>query len=228
MPVQAPGSIPAHTGKPGRSRPPPPRPRVYPRPHGEARSCATARRTEDGLSPPTRGSRRARRTGNGGGGSIPAHTGKPCHRLIGPAKATVYPRPHGEATASAVFNTLVCGLSPPTPPPTRGSLFGIWVPEWVTGSIPAHTGKPCHLLAGGDHMTVYPRPHGEATVSPGSPLTETGLSPPTRGSRATLTWATTSSGSIPAHTGKPALSSATMWPTRVYPRPHGEASRACT
>ena len=49
-------SIPAHTGKPrrptARRRPP----RVYPRPHGEARSGDDSPGQADGLSPPTRGS----------------------------------------------------------------------------------------------------------------------------------------------------------------------------
>ena len=71
------GSIPAHTGKPG------PRPRkvassaVYPRPHGEARRDHSVEQGNQGLSPPTRGSRPTSAAPEASRGSIPAHTGKP-------------------------------------------------------------------------------------------------------------------------------------------------------
>ena len=50
-----------------------------------------------------------------------------------------------------------------------------------------------------------------------------GLSPPTRGSHSESAPSSCTHGSIPAHTGKPWATRCGRSPTRVYPRPHGEA-----
>ena len=115
------------------------------------------------------------------------------------------------------------GLSPPT----RGSPPGRAVRRARPGSIPAHTGKPDE----GDDLrlavTVYPRPHGEAHGGDGDGGGERGLSPPTRGSLHRDRGAALVLGSIPAHTGKPVRQRRRIRSTRVYPRPHGEASLQC-
>ena len=132
------GSIPAHTGKPA---PCPGRCgalRVYPRPHGEAGLGRGAHAEPPGLSPPTRGSRRARSSGRRGTGSIPAHTGKPGSRSVRSSRLRVYPRPHGEALVGRRSRRAVIGLSPPT----RGSPPEIEAASGSIRSIPAHTGKP--------------------------------------------------------------------------------------
>ena len=152
------GSIPAHTGKPrcrwsrGRMR------RVYPRPHGEAAQRALAWLARHGLSPPTRGSPRHLGRRSLLLGSIPAHTGKPSRVAARASAARVYPRPHGEALTKSISVQLSDGLSPPT----RGSHPASLIGETVTGSIPAHTGKPSTRPDGRAAGPVYPRPHGEA------------------------------------------------------------------
>ena len=213
-------SIPAHTGKPPAECRTIFPAAVYPRPHGEARPVPLRHQDAQGLSPPTRGSRR------GGDGrrcrrrSIPAHTGKPPGARRTTGIISVYPRPHGEADGEAVEDPAERGLSPPT----RGSRnSGSWCPPEV-GSIPAHTGKPASRSSRRRPTPVYPRPHGEAKDATEHARRMYGLSPPTRGSPHRRDYAHQRSGSIPAHTGKPGSARTRADPPTVYPRPHGEAS----
>ena len=91
------GSIPAHAGKPSSPRVRWPPRRVYPRPRGEAKYLTRDLRSEDGLSPPTRGSHLVRDHIPVPTGSIPAHAGKPAPIPSGRHHPRVYPRPRGEA-----------------------------------------------------------------------------------------------------------------------------------
>ena len=213
------GSIPAHTGKPGRGNVRMWSSRVYPRPHGEAFLGGRGGRLGGGLSPPTRGSRRGHGRQPGNPGSIPAHTGKPFGPLGGRAAAGVYPRPHGEAHQEGGRLVAVLGLSPPT----RGSRCSANGSAMCSRSIPAHTGKPA--VSGGNFGDgrVYPRPHGEACGDRQDAEDAAGLSPPTRGSLEAAALRRRLRGSIPAHTGKPRDFDARQRPAEVYPRPHGEA-----
>ena len=192
---------------------------VYPRPHGEAALQGLRALPRDGLSPPTRGSRRPRGRCGRGSRSIPAHTGKP--RTWPPAKRRrrVYPRPHGEARLGRGGHVLEDGLSPPT----RGSQAGAFAEIPAGGSIPAHTGKPTVAPLSGSVGTVYPRPHGEAGPSARMSAIDRGLSPPTRGSPWRPGTGRSSARSIPAHTGKPRRGRRRGRVPEVYPRPHGEA-----
>ena len=214
-----PRSIPAHTGKPTRWTCSRACPQVYPRPHGEAPLREHQPALHAGLSPPTRGSPDARRSGPRPPGSIPAHTGKPRRRALPPHMKAVYPRPHGEAGPGRAVDTLDSGLSPPT----RGSLSVGGGDGLSEGSIPAHTGKPRTALRGRGSPEVYPRPHGEADEPEPKTTAERGLSPPTRGSRRRGGVLVARAGSIPAHTGKPAGGAGRLPCAGVYPRPHGEA-----
>ena len=206
--------MPAHPLKPSLG--------VYPRTHGEANRPMEGRRTISGLSPHTRGSRRRPVVGEGPDGSIPAHTGKP--GAIGRfARALrVYPRTHGEATATEYSNRTVRGLSPHT----RGSRPRRGPGRPISGSIPAHTGKPEH----GDQLRkvarVYPRTHGEADRIGNQFAARQGLSPHTRGSHERQYQRIGRTGSIPAHTGKPPGNPVGIRPYGVYPRTHGEAGRS--
>ena len=92
------------------------------------------------------------------------------------------------------------------------------------GSIPAHAGKPDAIDAVLTDFGVYPRPRGEASTSTSQVLRETGLSPPTRGSREPRGDGTARPGSIPAHAGKPRPPLKRRRPHTVYPRPRGEAA----
>ena len=175
-----------------------------------------------GLSPLTRGSRT-----RGGGeqarrGSIPAHTGKPCADCEWALCFGVYPRSHGEATPSQADIAFIKSLSPLT----RGSHRRMHRGLGGHGSIPAHTGKPCRGPPVGDVDRVYPRSHGEALEGALAILPVMGLSPLTRGSHTPEGGHHASTGSIPAHTGKPFLLAATSILDGVYPRSHGEAVEA--
>ena len=213
------GSIPAHTGKPFEKLRKMFPNRVYPRPHGEAGIGVTRFSGDYGLSPPTRGSPPPPIQDSARLRSIPAHTGKPRTAALLAAGARVYPRPHGEAACSFSRALKSKGLSPPT----RGS-HGVEARRLgVERSIPAHTGKPRNRRVPGTRAKVYPRPHGEALARAAPATGHVGLSPPTRGSRRHDAERGACAGSIPAHTGKPPVPTATSSVPSVYPRPHGEA-----
>ncbi len=192
-------SIPAHTGKPASASTPSSLPSVYPRPHGEALVRLGVRRRVLGLSPPTRGSRRSVGPTTPLMRSIPAHTGKPIGVSISRVVCAVYPRPHGEARNRKLFAPVGTGLSPPT----RGSHCARVASSHRHGSIPAHTGKPKRRTAFMVDPSVYPRPHGEATMASKPKSRAYGLSPPTRGSPRRRRRPNPGGRSIPAHTGKP-------------------------
>ena len=78
------GSIPAHTGKPGRPPASAPSPGVYPRAYGETVGQAAADYDVTGLSPRIRGNHQQQRAVAPRRGSIPAHTGKPVWLLLSP------------------------------------------------------------------------------------------------------------------------------------------------
>ena len=193
------GSIPAHAGKPSHPNQPVTQPPVYPRPRGEAWIKIGMALQSGGLSPPTRGSHRRDARQRRRGGSIPAHAGKPGQTVRPTSRATVYPRPRGEAGPVMAGNLFLTGLSPPT----RGSRPWLPPPPRARGSIPAHAGKPGRDSGGAGRAAVYPRPRGEASPYPtGGPVAH-GLSPPTRGSPLTSRRHRAILRSIPAHAGKP-------------------------
>ena len=171
-----------------------------PRPHGEA-SCRGLDLWDDqGLSPPTRGSRQAGRAGDGRQGSIPAHTGKPTAGRQVEGESRVYPRPHGEAVHLDRRAHVGPGLSPPT----RGSRVGSVARVVRLGSIPAHTGKPRAHRGCRRGRGVYPRPHGEASRSSARPCRPLQVYPRPHGEAASGAGPPYDDvGSIPAHTGKP-------------------------
>ncbi len=212
-------SIPAHAGKPitglrcARAL------WVYPRPRGEALEIPHEVLMQEGLSPPTRGSRRLLVERQRRQGSIPAHAGKPYLRNLLDHIAEVYPRPRGEADGDEHYIGYPPGLSPPT----RGShVEGDGVKE-STGSIPAHAGKPHGGPVAEGSAGVYPRPRGEAMRVSKETLIEQGLSPPTRGSPPSGWSHAHTRRSIPAHAGKPHYPRRSYRHDRVYPRPRGEA-----
>ena len=198
-----------------------------------------------GLSPHTRGNPPIGRFLRSSIRSIPAHTGKPGIQVCGAVSLQVYPRTHGETRACLCGVDNAEGLSPHT----RGNHLPPVAAAGLGGSIPAHTGKanclravrsvmiavvfprtqrgkspPCSFL---EVMRVYPRTHGETTVSTSSAGIVKGLSPHTRGNLRDFMPFDRGPyrlGSIPAHTGKPAVTLQLLYSRnyRVYPRTHGE------
>ena len=173
--------------------------KVYPRPHGGAQDTPIRNALGEGLSPPTRGSRRYPAATDGGRGSIPAHAGEPARTTPCRQTSRVYPRPRGGAEVAYCFGVPIKGLSPPT----RGSLAVQVEGEIGRGSIPAHAGEPLPGVA----------------VSP----VRSGLSPPTRGSLVASAVLVQLLGSIPAHAGEPSRASGRHVSLGVYPRPRGGA-----
>ena len=114
------------------------------------------------------------------------------------------------------------GLSPYT----RGNQKVDFTGNHPTGSIPVHTGKPFARLWDRVNSQVYPRTHGETTVTHRETEAHQGLSPYTRGNLMWVMGAKVMWGSIPVHTGKPPSAGfydPTFW---VYPRTHGETHLA--
>ena len=176
--------------------------------------------SDDGLSPPTRGSPGPSRYISCTFRSIPAHAGKPSTADATRCCPRVYPRPRGEASEQRRLQEEVDGLSPPT----RGSHRRQRPANELDGSIPAHAGKPFGEAARLSSVQVYPRPRGEADVGDPVLFFNKGLSPPTRGSRQDVARLVRVDGSIPAHAGKPWPPAARGSGAGVYPRPRGEAS----
>ena len=215
------GSIPAHAGEPNMIVAKGIAATVYPRPRGGALGRAEAAGGPFGLSPPTRGSRRAPAGRQRLPRSIPAHAGEPMWTPGGSTMSWVYPRPRGGA-GGGVFTWLALhGLSPPT----RGSHAAHAAFHSRRRSIPAHAGEPRRYQTAICLDWVYPRPRGGAIFRSAPLATGEGLSPPTRGSRRRPDPARQPQGSIPAHAGEPGSGSGSPGSRKVYPRPRGGARK---
>ena len=105
-------SIPACTGKPGRTGGPRRRPWVYPRMYGETLNFESPSGVLQGLSPHVRGNHLYEPLERAVIGSIPACTGKPesCRRTV--RSPRVYPRMYGETEPMTWRENPVTGLSP--------------------------------------------------------------------------------------------------------------------
>ena len=93
-------SIPAHAGEPLYAEGQRPSGMVYPRPRGGTSRSSAAARGQRGLSPPTRGNRRANGIPRRVRGSIPAHAGEPDTAAGRSPESRVYPRPRGGTALS--------------------------------------------------------------------------------------------------------------------------------
>ena len=219
-PESPPGSIPAHTGEPSGTCQRPCSARVYPRTHGGTMAPDRIDPPAEGLSPHTRGNRPAAGRGRYRAGSIPAHTGEPPISASGDPPIRVYPRTHGGTLYSAVWTSMIWGLSPHT----RGNLRSARGISSGPGSIPAHTGEPPCILLCEITRRVYPRTHGGTSGSRRGSRRTRGLSPHTRGNHCGSRRRTAWSRSIPAHTGEPSWMTRRRRRSGVYPRTHGGTS----
>ena len=152
--------------------------------------------------------------------SIPAHTGKPLLPRVAPRVIEVYPRAYGETFRRSTGEARDTGLSPRI----RGNRYRQTSSHPPKGSIPAHTGKPLHSESASARPRVYPRAYGETPEIDPDLRTDSGLSPRIRGNRTSNSCGKMSSGSIPAHTGKPRHHSLSRPGPRVYPRAYGETT----
>ena len=211
------GSIPAHAGEPPHTRRRLRLCRVYPRPRGGTLAAVSAQHPRPGLSPPTRGNRRAVRAGGGFSRSIPAHAGEPTDTSILCADTPVYPRPRGGTMGTPRISAARVGLSPPT----RGNQLTDPALFEIAGSIPAHAGEPAAAPAHPAPRRVYPRPRGGTSSSTWGRVMAMGLSPPTRGNPSRRRRPNRNQRSIPAHAGEPGVPNSTILSRSVYPRPRG-------
>ncbi len=181
----------------------------------------TCRIAANGLSPPTRGNhqysgqlRRDRRSIPAHAGepasphstmdlpwSIPAHAGEPGASPTWPTWWPVYPRPRGGTAGRNGGPRSKRGLSPPT----RGNLVASRPFDPLHRSIPAHAGEPRPASPCCPARRVYPRPRGGTCCDVSRAMFPRGLSPPTRGNRATLNQRQSQHRSIPAHAGEPCV-----------------------
>ena len=210
------GSIPACTGKPDRAHERRGGDGVYPRMYGETYVMPPISISVRGLSPHVRGNRCSRRKPPRKKGSIPACTGKPNAAVSAIWNPRVYPRMYGGANVSPS----ALGLSPHV----RGNRGGNVYCGVKVRSIPACTGKPELLSRLDAGRGVYPRMYGETGSSAGRPDPAGGLSPHVRGNRLRAWRRPGPYGSIPACTGKPAITGDAGQRERVYPRMYGETT----
>ena len=191
--------------------------RVYPRTRGGTTAPGSAVLEGDGLSPHTRGNHAVHGELGAAMGSIPAHAGEPLRGTWSGPKPRVYPRTRGGTDRLRVEALWNHGLSPHT----RGNPRRAFRRHHALGSIPAHAGEPFRHRRPRRSTRVYPRTRGGTAVCTSVSVLPRGLSPHTRGNRATIGRDGKTTGSIPAHAGEPRSGSgisATLW---VYPRTRG-------
>ena len=210
-------SIPAHAGEPKAGEKKLYLRRVYPRPRGGTERESVTSSPDSGLSPPTRGNRRAPTPTPIAMRSIPAHAGEPPRSRPIPCRRPVYPRPRGGTFSSAAFHAAYSGLSPPT----RGNRLTDDKADAGSRSIPAHAGEPSWGRTSGGACRVYPRPRGGTASRRRTAAMAAGLSPPTRGNHSVSVQPPSGFGSIPAHAGEPLGRTNEGNPQWVYPRPRG-------
>ena len=175
-----------------------------------------------GLSPPTRGNHRRRRTRALSPGSIPAHAGEPKSSGFIAKWRSVYPRPRGGTYLPDDPSDTGTGLSPPT----RGNPGRPRSRNRRDRSIPAHAGEPVNDGLCVYISRVYPRPRGGTFIAAHCVRLIHGLSPPTRGNLPFFCRRAVWGGSIPAHAGEPRTPSKSAIRAPVYPRPRGGTIRA--
>ncbi len=162
------GPIPADAGEPRRARCRRPPDRAYPRGRGGARTGGARPTAQWGLSPRTRGSRRAGDAGDDRAGPIPADAGEPCGIRWAAATCRAYPRGRGGALLLRSPAVCVRGLSPRT----RGSQPSLSCQIDTLGPIPADAGEPAKPRSFSAASRAYPRGRGGAPYFRASPAME--------------------------------------------------------
>ena len=173
------GPIPAHAGQPAGMHSSASAIRAYPRSRGATADAARARADQLGLSPLTRGNRRAALVFLYRHGPIPAHAGQPEAGRRPGLLDRAYPRSRGATLGESWGDSFHAGLSPLT----RGNLHRAEEVGDAGGPIPAHAGQPTLVSDGIVPARAYPRSRGATELVIGPLQTHVGLSPLTRGNR---------------------------------------------
>ena len=155
-------------------------------------------------------------------GTIPACTGEPPGRDVGPWLPTDYPRVYGGTSAGVAWGSTFIGLSPRV----RGNRIGRRTDQPTVRTIPACTGEPgprsCRPRTGPD----YPRVYGGTIDHDGEYNEGQGLSPRVRGNLFVQGLHPPPVGTIPACTGEPAAVGSALEDFGDYPRVYGGTGQA--
>jgi len=217
--VRAAGPIPADAGEPRTARARRPSRRAYPRGRGGAAERGDSLRNCRGLSPRTRGSQGLRQLEYVTDGPIPADAGEPSGASLLVRMMRAYPRGRGGAGLTGHPDQPFLGLSPRT----RGSQTLRGLAEDHFGPIPADAGEPRDTAGAARRRGAYPRGRGGAVVAPVPVSKSQGLSPRTRGSRQARLPAQRAAGPIPADAGEPVPEFKCFGQSGAYPRGRGGA-----
>ena len=169
--------IPAHAGETARPEVATLSLWAYPCTRGGNPGTGKTVRTDEGLSPHTRGKRALERELESWVGPIPAHAGETSSPRIRQSGFTAYPRARGgnskePCTASSIF-----GLSPHT----RGKQLPACPNRIYHRPIPAHAGETGESRSKARVVQAYPRTRGGNAAVIISRSSSVGLSPHTRG-----------------------------------------------
>ena len=150
------GPIPAHAGEPAMWRIYLSRLRAYPRSRGGTVTRIQKMVAVPGLSPLTRGNRRAAKGHSHAVGPIPAHAGEPLDVDTPRIVKRAYPRSRGGTNVAQMMTKVQEGLSPLT----RGNRGEDAIGSAQRGPIPAHAGEPNTAKRKIGEIGAYPRSRG--------------------------------------------------------------------
>ncbi len=179
-------------------------------------------RSEIGLSPLARGTRRTDWLRHLKHRFIPAGAGNSHSQSSTDSGAAVYPRRRGELIAGYPRPVTQNGLSPQA----RGTHMPGLNRLNMLRFIPAGAGNSCAKAGRLRVLPVYPRRRGELKPWRGSPLASTGLSPQARGTRETKHEKINNIRFIPAGAGNSQGFLIDDMQIPVYPRRRGELTGA--
>ena len=154
---------------------------VYPRLRGERENDLIDRPSGCGLSPATRGTPIRGSFANDFTRFIPGYAGNADSDTTPGCTSPVYPRLRGERLFADAFERSGGGLSPAT----RGTLSQIPECSQDPRFIPGYAGNARNMATLRRAVPVYPRLRGERWSGWLYPCENVGLSPATRGTRAT-------------------------------------------
>ena len=149
----------------------------HPRLRGEHATGDQCRTFSQGSSPPTRGTRVARRIADARAGIIPAYAGNTHSLFLAYRDARDHPRLRGEHAQHRRRLEDCWGSSPPT----RGTRLLSATCRPPVRIIPAYAGNTHAANSGASPMGDHPRLRGEHQVEPVLLRRPAGSSPPTRG-----------------------------------------------
>ena len=155
--AQAPGTIPANTGRITTLLPTPTTPWDHPREYGENFRGSREELHQLGPSPRIRGEFNKRFNLFKWGRTIPANTGRIRTRIYQPERCRDHPREYGENAGMLIVTFSPLGPSPRI----RGECILCLKLRQGIGTIPANTGRMYRAVTKGKGLRDHPREYGE-------------------------------------------------------------------